>query len=97
MTTPSSNQARTWREGRRLRAWELHQQGWGVRRIARALGVTPGAVSQWLARAQTAGIAALHDQPCMVRTWRTEPKYTRRNASNGSGRLPGTAHARHQP
>jgi predicted transcriptional regulator len=29
-----------WREGRRLRAWELKQQGWSQRRIAEALGVT---------------------------------------------------------
>jgi predicted transcriptional regulator len=36
-----------WREGRRLRAWELQQQGWKQKDIAAALGVTPGAVSQW--------------------------------------------------
>ena len=35
-----------WREGRRLRAWELHQQGWKQKDIAAALGVTPGAVPQ---------------------------------------------------
>jgi transposase len=63
MTTTSSNPPRNWREGRRLRAWELHQQGWGVRRIARALGVSPGAVSQWLARAQHRGADALRAQP----------------------------------
>src|SRR5919202_1644171 len=29
-----------WREGRRLRAWELKQQGWSQRRIAEAHGFT---------------------------------------------------------
>jgi transposase len=50
---------RDWREGRRLRAWELHQQGWSQRRIAAALGVTPGAVSQWIARGTDGGAEAL--------------------------------------
>jgi transposase len=63
MDTTSAKQPHTWREGRRLRAWELHQQGWGLRQIARVLGVTPGAVSQWLTRAHAAGPAALRDQP----------------------------------
>jgi DNA-directed RNA polymerase specialized sigma24 family protein len=40
-----------WREGRRLRAWELAQQGWKQTDIAAALGVTHGAISQWLTRA----------------------------------------------
>jgi transposase len=48
---PKANRA--WREGRRLRAWELHQQGWSQLRIAQALGVTQGAVSQWLKLAIT--------------------------------------------
>jgi transposase len=46
---------RDWREGRRLRAWELHEAGWSGARIAAALGVTPGAVSQWLTRAREGG------------------------------------------
>lgn len=45
-----SSQATDWREGRRLRAWELKQQGWNQREIANALGVTEGAVSQWMKR-----------------------------------------------
>jgi transposase len=48
-----------WREGRRLRAWELHQQGWSQSRIAEALGVTQGAVSQWFKRAATQGVDGL--------------------------------------
>src|ERR671933_780597 len=44
-----------WREGRRLRAWELKQQGWSQHRIAEALGVTDGAVSQWMRRQRDGG------------------------------------------
>ena len=52
-----------YREGRRLRAWELSQAGWAQRRIAEALGVTEGAVSQWLKRAREGGEAALRHRP----------------------------------
>lgn len=48
-----------WKEGRRLRALELHEGGWTGKRIAEALGVTRGAVSQWLKRARDGGRAAL--------------------------------------
>ena len=48
-----------WREGRRLRAYELHQAGWSQARIAEALGVTSGAVCQWLKRAAAGGREAL--------------------------------------
>jgi transposase len=48
-----------WREGRRLRAWELKQQGWSQQAIADALGVTAGAVSQWMRRAREGGVEAL--------------------------------------
>jgi len=48
-----------WREGRRLRAWELHQQGWKQTHIAAALGVTQGAVSQWLTRGKTGSSEAV--------------------------------------
>ena len=47
-------------EWRRLQAWRLHQQGWTGRAIAQALGVTEGAVSQWLKRAREHGEAALY-------------------------------------
>jgi transposase len=47
-----------WREGRRQRAWQLQQQGWKQKDIA-ALGVTQGAVSQWVKRGRGGGIEAL--------------------------------------
>src|SRR5882724_8695265 len=52
-----------WREGRRMRAWELHEQGWKQKDIAAALGVTEGAVSQWLKKAKGQGVEALRHQP----------------------------------
>jgi len=52
-TTPT--QPRDWKEGRRLRAYDLWEQGWQPARIAEALGVTRGAVSQWLRRAREGG------------------------------------------
>ena len=48
-----------WREARRFRAWQLHEKGWNQARIAEALGVTEGAVSQWFRRVREAGVAAL--------------------------------------
>jgi transcriptional regulator len=41
-----SSQTSDWREGRRLRAFELKERGWKQTEIADALGVTEGAVSQ---------------------------------------------------
>src|ERR687895_1131005 len=58
-----SSQATNWREGRRLRAWELHQKDWKQRDIAEALGVTQGAVSQWLKRGRDGGVESLRHQP----------------------------------
>jgi transposase len=52
-----------WLEGRRRRAWELKQQGWKQQDIAAALGVTKGAVSQWLRRAREGGVEALRRHP----------------------------------
>lgn len=52
-----------WREGRRLRAWSLKQQGWKQCTIATALGVSEGAVSQWVNRAQRHGADALRHVP----------------------------------
>ena len=48
------------KEYRRFRAWELYQEnGWAQRHIADILGVTQGAVSQWLKRAREGGVEAL--------------------------------------
>jgi transcriptional regulator with XRE-family HTH domain len=49
----------TWKDARRLRAWHLKHKGWSQRRIAEALGVSEGAVSQWMTRAGEAGPEAL--------------------------------------
>jgi predicted XRE-type DNA-binding protein len=38
----------TWKEARRIQAWHLKQQGWPQRQMAEALGVSEGAVSQWM-------------------------------------------------
>jgi transposase len=58
-----SSRATNWREGRRLRAWELHQKGWQQQAIAEALGVTQGAVSQWLKRGREGGVEGLRHRP----------------------------------
>src|ERR687890_96970 len=59
-----SKEATDWREGRRLRAFELKQQGWSQQRIAEALGVSKGAVSQWMKRARDGGgVEALKRRP----------------------------------
>ena len=55
MNNSLSTEATDWREGRRLRAFELKQEGWSQQRIAEALGVSKGAVSQWMKRARDGG------------------------------------------
>ncbi len=52
-----------WREARRLHACELHEMGWSQQRIAEAVGVTQGAVSQWFKRFRDGGIEALRHHP----------------------------------
>lgn len=67
MSTPRSPRPdappQDWLEGRRLRALELSEQGWKAIRIAEALGVTRGAVSQWLKAAREGGREALRRRP----------------------------------
>ena len=59
-----SSQANDWREGRRLRAFELKERGWKQKQIADAQGVTEGgAVSQWMKRAREKGLDALRHKP----------------------------------
>lgn len=63
MSTCIARHPADWQEGRRLRASELKQQGWSQRRIAEALGVTDGAVSQWMRRERDGEVAALYRCP----------------------------------
>jgi transposase len=63
MDNSLSREATDWREGRRLRAFELKQQRWSQQEIADALGVSKGAVSQWMKRARQGGGQALKRQP----------------------------------
>jgi transposase len=74
MITEKQREPNSWREGRRLRAWALSQQGWPVGQIAAALGVTHGAVSQWLTRARQEGEAALRDRKRPGRAPRLTPE-----------------------
>jgi transposase len=61
MRTPTTQpDLGTWR---RQRAWELHEAGWWNKDIAAALGISQGAVSQWLAWAREGGVDALQRQP----------------------------------
>jgi transposase len=85
-----SIQASNWREGRRLRAFELKERGWKQTQIADALGVTEGAVSQWMKRAREEGVEGLRHKPPPGATprlskeqrakvpsfWRGEPRRT---------------------
>ena len=64
MDETHSNHITDWREGRRLRAWELFQMEWRQKSIAEALGVTKGAVSLWVKRAKEGGLESLrHRKP----------------------------------
>jgi transposase len=68
ITTPTmektvSSEATNRREGRRLRALELKERGWKQTQIADALGVSEGAVSQWMKRAREEGVEALRHKP----------------------------------
>lgn len=73
MSTTTSIKPKDWLEGRRLRAWELRQAGWKQDDIARALGVSKGAVSQWMRRARQGGPEALRRHPAPGPTPRLSP------------------------
>lgn len=51
------------KEARRFRAYELSQAGWTQTAIAEALGVTQGAVSQWMKQVKESGLEALRPKP----------------------------------
>jgi transposase len=53
----------SWKTERRKRAWALYRAGWLQKDIAKVLGVTKGAVSQWIKRGKEGGEASLQEQP----------------------------------
>lgn len=58
----SKYQPTDWREARRIRAWELYQQGWKQCDIAKVFGVSDGAVSQWLDKGRAEGVDGLRSR-----------------------------------
>jgi transposase len=74
-TTPSPHD---WKEWRRLRAWELKQQGWPQQDIAEALGASKGAVSRWLHMAERQGLDALLSHPSPGAPPKLTPEQKRR-------------------
>jgi transposase len=75
---------KNWKEARRLQAWHLMQQGWPQRQIAEALGVSAGAVSQWMARARDGSPEALWYRP--------HPGAPRRLTADQLARVPALLH-----
>jgi len=78
MDEKRSHKVSDWREGRRLRAWELSQAGWSQAAIAEALGVTPGAISQWLKRAREGGVTTLYKRKAAGRQPRLRSEHLAR-------------------
>jgi transposase len=74
----------TWKEARRVQAWRLKQKGWSQRQIAAVLGVSEGAVSQWMTRVRAAGPEALRRRP--------PPGARRRLSAEQLARLPALLH-----
>jgi len=61
--TKNNNSKTDWREIRRFRALALKKKGWKQAKIAEALGVCEGAVSQWFTKVEQGGEEVLHTQP----------------------------------
>lgn len=59
----SKDKSTNWKTERRKRAWALYQAGWLQKDIAEAMGVTNGAVSQWVKRGKEGGEATLQERP----------------------------------
>jgi len=59
MGASNTERGTSWREQRRLQAWDLKTKGWPQKQIAEAMGVTEGAVSQWLKRGRERGVEGL--------------------------------------
>lgn len=74
-------ETKSWKEERRKRAWALYQAGWKQKAIAEALGVTKGAVSQWIKRGMEGGEAKLEA--------RKSPGAPRRLSTAERQRIPG--------
>jgi transposase len=64
-------------EWRRLQAWHLKQSGWRPSEIAVALGISMGAISQWLKAATTGGVEALLSHTSPGRPSRPSPEQRR--------------------
>lgn len=84
ISEPRADHDSQWLEFRRLRAVALKRAGWRQRRIAEALGVTEGAVSQWLTTAEEQGEEALRA--------RGRPGAPRRLCTEQLQRLPDLLH-----
>jgi len=74
---PKGRQVADWREGRRIRAWELKKEGWKQRDIAQALGVSAGASATSQKRPERGrGESA----PSAANRDKTAPKKLRKNS-----------------
>lgn len=76
METTNQTGIKNWREYRRKRAWEMHQQGYKQQAIANALGLTQSGVSHIIRRAKEGGERALdhHSSPGAPRRLQDEQR-----------------------